>query len=101
MSKANPAAVDADTAQLMRDIEQGLAEAKAGQYARVTTPEQIAARKRGRPVGTFQAVTKKSVTIRLDADLADALRASGDGWQTRVNDMIRASMALNLGQGHR
>lgn len=40
--------VDADTAQLMRDLEQGLAEAQAGVYARITTPEQIAAR-RGRP----------------------------------------------------
>ncbi len=87
-------AVDADTAQLMRDIEQGLAEAQAGHHARVTTAQQIAARRRGRPVGSTQASTKEPVKLRLDADLLAALRATGDGWQTRINDMLRASMRL-------
>lgn len=32
---------------------------------------------------------KKSVTIRLDADLADEIRATGKGWQTRVNQALR------------
>ena len=34
-----PGGIDAATAQLMRDLEQGLSEAQAGTYARVTTPE--------------------------------------------------------------
>ena len=38
---------------------------------------------------------KISVTIRLDADLLDALRATGPGWQTRANDMLRKGMGLD------
>ena len=47
--------------------------------------------RRGRPKA---AVTKEAVKLRLDADLLAALRATGDGWQTRINDMLRASMHL-------
>lgn len=47
--------------------------------------------RRGRPKA---AVTKEAVKLRLDADLLAALRATGDGWQTRINDMLRASMRL-------
>ena len=32
--------------------------------------------------------------LRLGADVLAALRATGDGWQTRINDMLRASLAL-------
>jgi uncharacterized protein (DUF4415 family) len=42
-----------------------------------------------------QGVTKEAVKIRLDADVVAALRASGDGWQTRINDTLRASLALS------
>lgn len=40
------------------------------------------------------AVTKTPIKIRLDADVLAALRASGDGWQTRINDTLRASLLL-------
>ncbi|NYT67190.1 BrnA antitoxin family protein [Pusillimonas noertemannii] len=33
--------------------------------------------------------------IRLDADVVTALRASGNGWQTRINDTLRAALALS------
>ena len=46
---------------------------------------------RGRPKAS---VTKEPVKIRLDADVLAALRASGDGWQTRINDTLRASLQL-------
>jgi uncharacterized protein (DUF4415 family) len=85
---------DAATQQLMRDLEQGLAEAKAGQHAAVHTPEQIRARSVGRPVGSTAAQTKQAVKLRLDPDVLAALRASGDGWQTRINEMLRASLRL-------
>lgn len=39
---------------------------------------------------------KKILSIRLDADVLDALRKSGKGWQTRVNDLLR--QAVNGGQ---
>ena len=32
---------------------------------------------------------KSQVSLRLDADLLDALRATGTGWQTRVNAALR------------
>ena len=46
---------------------------------------------RGRPKA---AMTKEPVKLRLDADVLAALRASGDGWQTRINEALRASLRL-------
>jgi uncharacterized protein (DUF4415 family) len=42
--------------------------------------------RRGRP---RSEKPKKQVTLRLDADLLDGLRATGPGWQTRINDVLR------------
>ena len=42
--------------------------------------------KRGRPPA---AERKVSTTIRLDADVIDAFRAGGDGWQSRINAALR------------
>lgn len=82
----------------MREFEEALLrsidEAKRGEFAAVHTPEMIMARRRGRPAGSLQAVTKVPVKLRLDADVLAALRASGDGWQTRINDSLRASLHL-------
>jgi len=86
-------AIEADAGQALPGLRESLAEAKAGKFAQVHAPEQIAKR-RGRPVGSTQAVTKEAVKLRLDADVLAALRASGDGWQTRINDTLRASLAL-------
>ena len=48
-----------------------------------------AVRKRGQR-GKQKAPTKKQVTLRLDADIEKFFRATGDGWQTRINDFLRA-----------
>ena len=54
------------------------------------SPEQLAGlnakRSRGRP---HADQPKVSTSIRLDADLLDALRATGRGWQSRVNSILR------------
>lgn len=63
-------------AALLRSLD----EAHRGQ-GRITTPEQIAKRKVGRPV---QAIHKVPITLRLDPDVVAAWRASGKGWQTRA-----------------
>ena len=42
---------------------------------------------RGRPPLGDRA--KRIVTIRLDADVVEAYRALGRGWQTRLNDDLR------------
>ena len=33
--------------------------------------------------------TEDSVTVRIDADIAAYFRASGPGWQTRLNETLR------------
>ena len=43
--------------------------------------------RRGRPLGSG---TKTQVTLRLDADVLEKFRASGDGWQTRINDALKS-----------
>lgn len=48
------------------------------------------ARKRG------PARTKEAVSIRLDQDLVARLRASGAGWQSRVNEVLRDWAEKNL-----
>lgn len=40
--------------------------------------------------GPQKAPLKKSTTIRFDADVLEALKATGPGWQTRVNEAMRA-----------
>jgi len=47
--------------------------------------------RRGRPKAV---ATKEAATLRLDAELLAALRVTGDGGQTRINDVLRASMHL-------
>ncbi len=44
-----------------------------------------------RPLREMQDSTKSiPVTIHFDADVLAALKASGKGWQTRVNALVRA-----------
>jgi uncharacterized protein (DUF4415 family) len=88
------AAIEADAGQALPGLREALAEAKEGRAGRVHTPEQVVARRRGRPAGSVAAVSKEPVTLRLDPDVLAALRATGDGWQTRINDMLRASLSL-------
>lgn len=48
--------------------------------------------KRGRPVGTKKADAKKLVTLRLDPDVLERWRATGPGWQARMNNALRAAL---------
>jgi uncharacterized protein (DUF4415 family) len=38
---------------------------------------------------------KEPVSLRLDADVLAAFRASGDGWQTRMNNALREWLATH------
>lgn len=51
--------------------------------------ELAAARKVGRPRAT---VVRPMVSLRLDPDVLAGLRASGPGWQTRVNALLREAV---------
>ena len=57
--------------------------------AREVMPEVVKAYERslGRPFMDKEQ-KKVSVTLRLDFEVAQALRASGPGWQTRTNAML-------------
>lgn len=50
-------------------------------------------RSRGRPAGSVAAQTKAQVTLRLDIDVLHALKATGRGWQTRINALLREDIA--------
>jgi uncharacterized protein (DUF4415 family) len=56
-----------------------------GGGVQATVTELREARRRG----AQKAPVKVPTTIRSDADVLDALKASGKGWQTRVNDALR------------
>lgn len=49
-----------------------------------------AARKRGRPAGSGK---KEQVAIRVDREVLAAFRATGPGWQTRMNTVLKAWVA--------
>lgn len=43
--------------------------------------------RRGRPLGSG---TKAQVTLRLDVEVLAKFKATGDGWQTRINDALKS-----------
>ena len=77
-------AIEADAGELLPDLRQSLAEAKAGLQGRVHTPKQTVVR-RGRPA---QATHKQPVTLRLEPEALAAWRATGKGWQTRAAQVL-------------
>jgi len=44
--------------------------------------------RRGRPLSSSPKV---STTIRLDADVIEKFRATGPGWQSRINAILKAA----------
>lgn len=83
VSKIDPEMAEFEAA-LLRSID----EVQAGKHGRVHSPADIAvmARRVGRPV---KVDAKQPVKLRLDPDLLTALRATGRGWQTKVNSTLR------------
>lgn len=51
----------------------------------------LEARRRGRP---RQETVKSSVTLRVDGDVLEAWRATGPGWQSRMNEALRRAIGL-------
>lgn len=46
--------------------------------------------RRGRPLG---GGSKTQVTLRLDTAALEAFKATGTGWQTRINTLLREAVA--------
>ncbi len=51
-------------------------------------------RRRGRPAKP-EADRKELVSLRLSPDVLAWLRATGPGWQTRVDDLLRVKMVVS------
>ena len=79
--------VDPDDAPELTDsfFEQGVWQVGEKPVSRPEAQQEMV-RRRGRPAGTGGKV---STTIRFDAEILTAFKASGDGWQTRMNDALR------------
>lgn len=78
MANKEPIALKADPADL-EDFDVSAAAVK----------QALADRAQRRARGLQKAETKQAVSIRLDADVVARLRATGKGWQSRVNDILR------------
>jgi uncharacterized protein (DUF4415 family) len=55
-------------------------------------PGLVAAHIRNKGGRPKSPAPKKVVTIRLDSDVVDQLKAGGAGWQTRVNSILRKAV---------
>ena len=59
-----------------------------------TMPELVVAMRRSR--GNPRLPTKDLVSLRLDTDVPATRLASGSGWQSRANEMLRRSLGLDV-----
>lgn len=72
--------------------EEDFARARPASEVHRLVPEGLV-RKRGRPA-VPEAERKQPVSIRLSPDVLAALRATGDGWQTRVDELLKVALGL-------
>jgi uncharacterized protein (DUF4415 family) len=89
------------TADEDRDINRGIAldpdnpawtkdDAASAHRTADVMPELVEQYRRSR--GRQKAPTKVLVSMRLDRDVIERLRASGRGWQNRANDMLKKAV---------
>lgn len=57
----------------------------------VEAVERALAERRERLRGLQRSPTKKQVTLRLDPEVLDKFRATGHGWQARMNEVLKAA----------
>ena len=55
---------------------------------------------RGAEIGKLYRPPKKPVTMRLDADVLDWLKAYGKGYQTKANLLLRHAMVSSRGRAN-
>lgn len=60
--------------------------------AEIREGDRVVRRGRGRP---RLPDAKQQVTIRLEPELLERLRATGPGWQTRLNEAVREWLKKN------
>lgn len=54
----------------------------------VSDAEFVLMRRPGRPLGSG---IKTQITLRIDTAIVDKYKATGPGWQTRINEVLRAN----------
>ena len=80
-------ASDPDTWEATGELRPAMEDPFIRQLVKRIKAEREAQRKAEREAQ--RAADKTRVTIRLDSDVVDCLKAGGPGWQTRANDMLR------------
>lgn len=84
------AKMDHEMTAFAADVLASIAQAKRGDVARVHALTDIATYKaRGRPVGSTKEDAKQAVTVRYSPDVLAAFKATGAGWQARMNDALK------------
>lgn len=66
-------------------------------FAKAEGPEtlsavELAAFPRTRVRSVQKSPTKRPISLRVDADILESYRATGPGWQGRMNDALRKAM---------
>jgi len=91
MSKPPPIALDDDNPEWTAE---DFARAKRGddipEHIRAAFP---GARPRGRPAGSATS-NKAQVTLRIDREALERFKATGPGWQSRMNAALRKAVGL-------
>lgn len=88
--------MDHEMKAFAEDVRESIAQAKRGEFARVHAPADITVyRARGRPVGSIKDDAKQAVTVRYSPDVLAAFRATGAGWQTRMNDALKDWLSMH------
>ena len=49
-------------------------------------------RKNARPFHEIFKPRKEAISLRIDADILEWLKSGGEGWQTRINGILRERM---------
>jgi len=62
----------------------------------VQTPEQLKEFKPKYPDARLYKPIKKTVQIRVDADVLEWLKEAGSGYQTRANSILRQAMLQSI-----
>lgn len=85
--KPNPELIDKDNPE-WSDDDMKRARPASEVLPGIVGPETAALmlKPRGRPKA---AETKTHVNLRLDPDIVEAFKATGRGWQTRINQALR------------
>ncbi len=77
--RPNPEPIDPDNPEWTDDIVRQSVRFDA-------LPASLKSKLRGRPKA---AITKERITIRLSQDVLEQFRASGQGWQTRLDAALK------------